>query len=241
MKIKTYLLFIVFGFLGLSSVAQVVNPTLKTVDNVWRAHQMENGKPLIRNAAIAGNPYLNRNFKEGKLISRYNMKFPAVPLRYNIFTDNIEYKSTNGNVYALKGQNKIKSYEIGDTTLIYSPYYKSKNKLASGYFQVLVQGNTKALIKYTVYLLQAHPTQPYKPAEPERYTDVIKSLYLKVDSSAAIPVSKAKAILHLFPKYKSQLSRYIKDENLRIRKQADFVKLVKYIDKITSSTAGNKK
>ena len=238
---KTYFLLIVFGFLGLTSVAQVVNPTLKTVDDVWRAHQMENGKPLIGNSAIAGNPYLNRNFKGGKLISRYNMKFPVVPLRYNIFTDNIEYKSIDGNVYVLEGQNKIKFYKIGDTTLIYSPYYKNKDKLASGYFQVLVQGNTKALIKYTIYLLQAHPTQPYKPAEPARYSEVIKSFYLKVDSSAAVPVSRAKTILHLFPKHKNQLNQYIRDKDLHIRKQADFVKLVKYIDTLTSTTAGNKK
>ncbi len=226
---------------GLISVAQVVNPTLKTVNYDWLAHEFENAKPLSKYATIAGSPYLNKNFQNGKPISKYNLTFPIIPLRYNIYTDNMEYRSPENKVYVLRDPNKIKAYKIGDSTFIYSPYYKSKSKLSSGYFQVLVPGKTKGLIKYTIYLLQAHPTQPYKPAEPERFSERIKSFYVKVGDEAAVPVSRAKNIMHLFPKQKSQLSHYIKKEKIHIRKQAEFVKLINYINTLTNTATNTNK
>ncbi len=232
---------VLFILLGLTSIAQVVNPTLKTVNDNWLAHEFENAKPLTNYTTIAGTPFLNRNFQSGKPISKYNQTFPIIPLRYNIYTDNIEYKSPENKVYVLKDPNKIKAYKIGDSTFIYSPYYKNKNKLSFGYFQVLVPGKTKGLIKYTVYLLQAHPTQPYKPAEPERFSERIKSFYIKVGDKAAISASREKNILHLFPKQRSQLSHYIKKEKIHIRKQAEFVKLINYINTLTNTTANTNK
>lgn len=225
---------------GLISVAQVVNPTLKTASENWLAHEFENAKPLSNRSNIAGTPYLNSRFQNGRPISNYNQTFPVIPLRYNIFTDKIEYKSPENKVYVLRDQSKIKVYKIGNSAFIYSPYYKSKNKLSSGYFQVLVDGKTKGLIKYTVYLLQGHPTQPYKPAEPERFSKKIISFYVKVGNEPAFPVSREKNILHLFPKQKSQLSKYIGKEKIHIRKQAEFAKLIKYINTLSNTTASNK-
>lgn len=230
-----------FTIPGLTAVAQVVNPTLKTVNFDWLAHEFENAKPLNDYGTIAGTPYLNRNFQSGKPISKYNQTFPIIPLRYNIYTDNIEYKSPKNKVYVLKDPNKIKAYKIGDSTFIYSPYYVNKTKLSSGYFQVLVHGKTKGLIKYTVYLLQGHPTQPYKPAEPERFSEKIKSLYIKVGDGAAVSASREKNILQLYPKQKNQLSHYIKKEKIHIRKQAEFVKLINYINTLTNTAANDKK
>jgi len=238
---KKFFFLMLFTLSGLISVAQVVNPTLKTVNDNWLAHEFENSKPLANRSNIAGTPYLNKTFQSGQPISRYDQTFPIIPLRYNIYTDNVEYKSPENKVYILRDQSKIKAYEIGDSTFIYSPYYKSKSKLSSGYFQVLVAGKTKGLIKYTIYLLQAHPTQPYKPAEPERFSKRIMSFYIKVGDKPAVSASREKNILQLYPKQKSQLSHYIKKEKIHIRKQAEFVKLIKYINTLTNATANSEK
>lgn len=241
MKIRRYFFLMLFTLLGLSTVAQVVNPTLKTVSYDWLAHEFENKKPLLNNSNIAGTPYLNKKFQDGRPISKYSLKFPIIPLRYNIYTDNIEYRSPKNKVFALYEQSKIESYIIGDLTFIYSPYYKNRSKLSTGYFQVLVPGKTKGLIKYTVYLLQATPTRPYKPAEPERFSKRIKSFYIKVGDGAAVPASREKNILQLYPKLKSQLSRYIKKERIHVRKQAEFVKLIRYINTLTNTATNTNK
>ncbi len=228
--------------IGFTAVAQNnTTTTIETFDKTWLIQELKNGKMSGDRTTIAGNPYLNKDFQEGRPIGKFNLTFPVVPLRYNIYTDNIEYKSQDNKIFELKGQDKIKAYKIGDTTFIYTPYYKSNNKLLSGYFQVLVSGKNTGLIKYMVYLLEAQPERPYKPAKPERFSQMTKSFYLKVNDGAAVPVSRKKDILQLFPKQKSQLSKYIKKEKIHIHKQAEFVKLINYINTLTSSTVNNKK
>ncbi len=61
------------------------------------------------------------------------------------------------------------------------------------------------------------------------------------DDNVAMPISGNRSLLKLFPKQKNLLNQYIKKEKLRIQKQPDFVKLIKYINTLTSSTAGSKK
>ena len=231
---QKYLIAILFLFLTFNAVAQYDIPMMEAASDTWRLQKMKNGESFIHPEAIAGNPYLNKDFKEGKLISKYNLKFPVLPLRYNIYTDNIEYKSPDNKIFALKDQNKIKAYEIGDTTFIYSSYYKNKSKIASGYFQVLVTGKVTGLIKYNVYLLEAQPERPYREAKPKRFSKIAKSFYVKVADGAAVPVTKEKEFLQLFPSQKNQLNQFIKKEKLHIQKQDDFVKLVNYYNSLVS-------
>jgi hypothetical protein len=206
MKTKKYFFLMLFVLIGLTTVAQTTDiPTLEAADNIWRTQEMKDGKLFINHTAIAGNPYLNKDFQDGRPISKYNLTFSVIPLRYNIYTDNIEYKSPDNKIFALKDQDKLKAYKIGDATFIYSPYYKSKDTLSSGYFQVLVTGKATGLVKYTVYLLEAQPERPYLPAKPERFSQVTKSFYIKMADGVVAPASKEKEILRLFPKYDSQL------------------------------------
>ena len=241
MKMKKTLSLFLFAILGFSALAQNNIPTMEAVDDIWRTQEMKDGALSITHSAIAGNPYLNKEFKKGQPISKYNMKFPVIPLRYNIYTDNIEYKSPENKIFALKDEDKIQGYTIDDTTLIYSTFYEKKNKLSSGYFQVLTPGKVMGLLRYTVYLLQAQPERPYIPAKPERFSPVSKSFYLKIGNTPATVVSKMKEVVQLFPKQKNQLNQFVKKEGIRLQKQDDFMKLVQYINTLTNTTKDNKK
>ncbi len=237
---KKYFFLMLFITMGLTTLAQTNTTFTRTADEFWRMEQLKDGTLTKNHTTIAGNPYLNKEFQDGKLISKYNLTFPVIPLRYNIYTDNIEYKSPKNKIFALNGHEKIKGFTIDDTTFLFSPYFKKKDKLSSGYFQVLVSGKTTGLLKYTVYLLEAQSERPYKPAKPERFSKMIKSFYIKIGDKPAVFVSRQKEVLQLFPKQKSQLSHFFKKENIHIQRQPDFVKLIKYINTLTSSTNGNK-
>jgi len=227
---KKYFFLILFALIGFTCMAQTNTTFTRTADNFWRMEELKDGTLSKMHTTIAGNPYLNKDFQKGKLISKYDLIFPIIPLRYNIYTDNVEYKSPENKIFALNGHEKIKGFVIDDTTFLFTPYFKNKDKLSSGYFQVLVSGEATGLLKYTVYLLEAQSERPYTPAKPERFSQRTMSFYLKVGDKPAVSISKEKDLFRLFPKQKSQLNKYIKKENIHIQKQADFVKLVKYIN-----------
>ncbi len=234
---KKYLSLVLFVIMGFSAVAQTNSTFTRTADDFWRMEKLEDGSFAKNHTSIAGSPYLNKAFQQGKLISKYNLTFPVIPLRYNIYTDNVEYKSPKNQIFALKGHEKIAGFTIDDTTFLFSTYLKNKDKLSSGYFQVLVSGKTTGLLKYTIYLLQAQPERPYSPAKPERFSQKTLSFYLKVGDNPAVSISRAKDVLKLFPKQKSQLNKYIKQEDIHVQKPADFIKLVNYINSLTASTS----
>ncbi len=122
MKIKRYFFLIFLVLIGFTAFAQSDIPTVEPPNKTWRKLDMKYGIFYINSSVIAGNPYLNKTFQNGTLISKNDLIFPVIPMRYNIYTDNMEYKSPDNKVFALKDQNKIKAYKIGDTTFIYTPY-----------------------------------------------------------------------------------------------------------------------
>lgn len=233
--IKKYLSVILFIFVGFNTMAQNTN-SLELANEISHDREAIRRDALFVSTTVAGNPYLNRNFQNGMLIEKNGLKSSIIPLRYNIYSGYIEYKAPDNKVYTLKREDgKIKSYVIHDTTFIYSPFHRTKNKIVSGYFQVLVPGTATGLIKYTVELLEAQPTRPYKPAQPEHFSRIIYSFYVKTENNAAVPVPRNKDFLQLFPKQKRKLSQYIKKEKIHIRKQVDFVNLVNYYNLLAGS------
>ncbi len=236
MTIKKCLSVILFIFIGFNALAQNATNSLELANEISHDRETIRRDALFANTTVAGNPYLNRNFQDGRLIDKNGSKSPVIPLRYNIYSGYIEYKAPDNKVYTLKHKDsKIKNYVIHDTTFIYSSFHRTKNKIVSGYFQVLVPGKATGLIKYTVDLLEAQPTRPYKPAQPEHFSRMIYNFYVKTGNNAAVPVPRNKDFLQLFPKQKRRLSQYIKKEKIHIRKQVDFVKLVNYYNFLAGS------
>ncbi len=231
---QKYIFALFFSLFALHVMAQDI-PLMEAVDDAWRYQELRDGKSFISPKAIAGNPYLEKSFKKGKIISNVDMQFPEIPLRYNIYTDNIEYKAPNGKIYALKDHNKVKAYQIGDTTFVYLPFYEKKNKISAGFFQQLVAGQVSGLVRYKVYLLPAVPEKPYQKAKPERFSEVSKTFYVRIGDLPARAVTNAKEFIKLFPNHKKPLSQFVKNEKIRLQKQEDFEKLVRYSETLLSN------
>ena len=230
---QKYILVAFFTLFAFKVFAQDI-PLMEAVDDTWRFQELKNGKNFIAPESIAGNPYLEREFKKGELDSKETFHFPPLLLRYNIYTDNIECKTADGKIYALKDQYKITDYKIGDTTFIYSPYFEKKNKIKSGYFQVLVPGKVTGLIRYKVYLIPATPEKPYTPAKPQHFSEIVRTYYIKTGNNPAQAVTNEKSLVKLFPNQKKQISRFIKNEKIRLQKQNDFAKVIRYLNTLQS-------
>jgi hypothetical protein len=232
---KKYVMFFLVLLLAFQALAQDLSPILKTADETWRLEELKEGHSFISPRAIAGNPYLEKQFRTGKIMGNTTVQFPKIPLRYNVYTDQIEYRDKNGKIYALQGYDKVKAYRIGDTTFVYLPFYKKKGKTDSGYFQELDSGAcVSGYVRYSVYLLPAVPEKPYQPAKPERFSSITRTFYIKKDDQPAQAVNNTKAFLQQFPQQKKQLVRYIKSEKIHLQKQPDFLKLLRYTRSLLS-------
>ena len=236
---QKYFFALLFSLMAFHALAQDI-PLSEAVDDTWRNQELKEGKAFISPKAIAGTPYLEKTFKEGKLVGTEGMKFPPVPLRYNVYTDNIEYKANNGKIYALQGHNKIKAYQIGDTTFVYLPFFEKKDKISSGFFRELVPGHVNGLVRYNVFLLPAVPEKPYQKAKPERFSQITKTFYVRIGNAPAHAVNRTKEFLNLFPQQKKQLGQFVKKKKIHIQKEADFDELVRFCQTLFPKLIKNK-
>ena len=231
---KKYFVTAVFLLLAFPLLAQSggIAPS-EGISNTWLMNDVENNNIFKGYSSIAGNPYLNRNFRLGELISKNKVKFANAPMRYNIYTDNIEYKSPKNRIYTLKYPTEGEAYKIGDTTFIYSPYYQRNKKLSMSYFQVLAKGpKVMGLVRYSVYIQPFQQAKPYTPAKPPRFSSKNIYYYVKIADAPAREVPTKKSFLKLFPDQKEPLIHFIKKEHIGIQKQQDFIKLINYCNNL---------
>jgi hypothetical protein len=199
------------------------------LNNQWVMNDVKNNQLMEGDRPVAGSPYLNKNFKPGELIGKNNKKIFSAPLRYNIYTDNIEYKSPKNKIYTLIHPNQDQVYKIGDTLFVYTPFYRSGDKLSDSYFQLMVNGKkVRGLVRFSIYIQPFEQAKPFTPEQPPRFSGVNTSYYVQIGNAPARVVTNNKSFLKLFPDNKNKISQFIKKEHIHIQKQADFAKLIQY-------------
>jgi hypothetical protein len=109
------------------------------------------GKPLETrsSSAIAGSPYLNSNFQNCEVLTPGNHTLTNVPLRYNIYTQALEYMVNN---QAYDVTDSVMRFSYTDSAMQVNTFLKpaaffSKNGKTI-YYKLLVKGNYSLLESY---------------------------------------------------------------------------------------------
>lgn len=184
---------------------------------------------LLNEDAVKGSPYLNKAFISGEVIVD-NYRFVGVPLRYNIYNDDIEYEEGD-KILAIANPLTVKRVIINETPFVYSSYIIS-NAEAKGYFELLSDGEVQVLKKYKIVYIMGKAAQAYTTAEPPRFVSVPSQLYVKFGDSSAQNFKKAKSILKLFGDQMDEMQSYLKQEKLNIKKEGDLIKLITYYNSL---------
>lgn len=107
------------------------------------------GKP-VDEKDIAGTQYLDKNFQESYILKVNGVEIKDMPLRYNIYSDNMEFRK-DGQTFVVAFPSEIHRIKLGGKTFIYEQYV-SANKVTFGYFQILREGDYQLLKKYITTL-----------------------------------------------------------------------------------------
>lgn len=236
-KIAISFLFILSGILSFSQTNSIegyfVNESfLVRTPNDFFNLQRGNGEApssILTEDKVQGSPYLNKDFVLGDvIIDKY--KFAGVPLRYNIYNDDIEYQKDN-NILAIANPQEVKRIFIGDLAFVYNAYLLSNEK-AYGYFQLLNEGKANVLKKHEVSYQMPTAEQAYTPAAPPRFIDLPDKLFVKIGNNPAQKYTNTKKLLVIFGDKKAEMEKYLKKENLNIKKEEDLVKLILFYNSL---------
>ena len=218
--------------LSLSSIAQN-NYQLGNQLEFFRNNQIANGqtKSTLTAADIKGSPYLNDEFIRANVFTTSKTQFPDIPLRLNIYNNEIEFKNQEGNIAAIATPEIIEKITTDDYVLVYVPYSFAK-RVNRGFFKLIVDGEVKLYARPNVEFKEAVPPAPYKEAESAQFIQKADSYYLRFGTEAAQLIANKKDLETLFPDHKKEVAAFIKKHKINHRKEDKLKELVVYYNSL---------
>jgi len=218
------LFFIIFGLIQIS-VGQI-NATLVDFYDNFRRNKYEGG--VAANPNIKGSPHENSEFVKGDVYTNQKQHYAGIPLRYNIFSNQMEFKNPEGEVYEITPANIIDSVIIGNSKYIHLLYLSGGRQVPS-FFKVLTTQEPMLLLKMNVIFKEAEPPGGYKEAVPAAFEKVQDDMFLTMKPGEPVKFSGKKELLELFPEYKAKLEEFIKQNKTRFNKPEEVIRVMEFL------------
>ena len=200
--------------------------TGKNVDDHLLIKDAQKNLGLEDEIDVVGTPYLNEEFARGEIFFDKGMR-NAVPIRYNIYKDWIEYQQNN-QTYILDPDVRIKQVKFDESVFVVEPY-PSKGKTRLGYFKVLDSGKVTLLAKQVVLYKEYQQAQALQSSSsPPKYTRAADQFYFKVGASKPKKVDNIKSMIASFPDKQDLLMDYAKKEKISARREEELRRLFAY-------------
>lgn len=189
-------------------------------------------KNLTRISDIEGSPYLNDKYLPGKIVTTGKIAYVGILLRYNIYSDNFEFKVPGKEALEVSNPSSIKEVIMPDGEFLYLPYINTMNTRSFGFLKKLNDGNAKVLIHYMVHYIPAKEPGAYQQPEPPRFAGNQKFFFLYFGNKPAVRVTNKKELLEALPAHRQAIEKYMRKEKIKPRKQGDLVKLMNYYNSL---------
>jgi len=202
---------------------------IRRVADFFDQMKLERGdsKLSLKISEIEGSPYLNDEFIAGSVFTTSKTEYVDVPLRYNIYNDQIEFLAGEDNIQALAVPEIVENIEIGDHNLEYLPYINVK-KIRRGFFILLEKGNASLYARPQVTFQEAKKAGAYQNAQPAKFLKRPDEYYIRIGSDAARFVQKKKDLTDIFNDHKKQVDNFMRENRISPNKPEELKKLVQY-------------
>lgn len=228
---KNLLLFLFLAFSG--SIAAQNNYEIMNSVSFFRNTKLIKGevKTELSTEDINGSPYLNDEFINGNVYTTSKTMFPDIPLRFNIYNHEIEFKSPDGKISAIDTPEIVEKIEFGEHLVEYIPY-KDVKKIKRGFMLLLNKGNAKLYARPRVDFRDAVPPGAYKDAQPAKFIGQATNYYIRVGNEAALLIEKKKDLVDAFPDHQKELTSFIKKNKITHRKEDKLKALVTFYNEL---------
>ncbi len=192
-------------------------------------------KPDALYEGVRGTPYYSESWSTGNVYFKDSMYILNLNLRYDVYTDEVEYKHSKTGTVMLIQKEQIKSFELmgenGEKLLFGKFLLNPKLPEIWSYAQILYDGKTKLLAKYTRQFVPADYQGAY--SQNRRYDEYRNGiLYYIVLSDGTVEKTRleSKPLLKLLRDKEKELNEYIISHNLNLEHITQVIGLLEYFD-----------
>lgn len=184
----------------------------------------------LKMSEIQGTPYLNLEFSTGKIVTNKETIYTDIPLRYNAYSDDLEFRKDN-ETYNINPKTIIKRAEFGGV-IFACLQYDSGDKIKNGLFEILTEGKATLLVRYSVRFSDKEEAKAYADPKPPRFEEVQKTHYIIIDGNPAKLISNKKGLLELFGAQKSEMESYISRNKIAVKGDDNLTRIVAHYNSL---------
>ena len=189
---------------------------LENLMNEVRTLSVMNATGGLSYDAIEGSPNYTEEFVSGTVYLKNGKNF-SLPLRYNLYTDDVDFMQ-EGKVYSLI-KNTVQEIQYGEELICLenSDYYFSREK-----------GKFSLYVKKEISFQDKVPAKPYVEPVPAKFKQETDEYYLKEDGQPAKEIKNKKALQVMLGDNKEALD-FIKKSKVKM-KEEDLLELVRFLN-----------
>lgn len=176
---------------------------------------------------VQGSPYLRKEFLNGQIQINDTARYNNLLLRYNIYDDQIEFKTKNDQIMALINPGQYQFIRIGDQTFVCLTYRISKRE-QTGILEILAAGKAMLYKKYEVDFTAESEAKPFKDPEPDRFIEKNPAYLISIDDEPPAIMKNNRSVLNALERVKPNIAAYIQEQKINLKKEEDLVKIIQY-------------
>jgi hypothetical protein len=222
MNLKNLLLLIILIFISYTVKAQEIDNFL----DAYYFNKIRNSERIKEYKDIQGSPYLNENFVSGELYFIDTSAF-RLPLRYNIYNDEMEYQ-LNDNNFVVDNPQMLNKIVINKSVFVYLPFIEK-----GGYFELLVSGKSFLVQKRIVTFKPAEGPKPIEGADiPAKFIKEKDKFYIVLNNTETIRIDKLKTLVGALNDKKAIIESFLKSERIKNTKKENLIKIMEYYNSL---------
>ncbi len=182
-----------------------------------------------RKKKITGSAYLNKAYNTGTVYLKNENNKIVAPIRFNVEKNEFELLFNTKKI--VLDPTTIK--KVVFDSKVFVPYTDSR--FNAKFYQYLGEIDTKKiLLFYKIQVVDKPYVHGISTGDPEQKQSMISTYFVSNDVTGSIrPIKKnKKSLLALFGKKKKEMEKYIKQNNINIKKSENLVKLIKYYNNL---------
>ena len=175
---------------------------------------------------VEGSPYLDSQFIDGVFYFKDTTSV-KLPLRYNIYSDEMEYQ-LKGIKYAVGNPQSLNKIVLDKSVFVYLPFVQK-----GGYFELFESGKCFLVQKKMVKLQPAEsPKAIVGVAIPAKFIREHDVFYMVVNHTQVFRVVNMKSVITALQDQKLKIESFIKKENIKNIKSENLSKIVAYYNSL---------
>jgi len=229
--ISLYIIFLIltqYHLLQAQNIYYINKKIIESLDNLATLKMLDAPPPVNYN----GSPYANEGFIRGDIFYDINWKYPDIPLRYNIFNDEMEFKiEGRETVYALGPDKRIQQVIIQKDTFVVAGY-SEKGKRTIGFFRELVKGKIELLARHQVEFLKERPSNGIQDAEPAKFIRSDDQYYIRRKSETAEKLTSIKKLIESIGDHQKELKEYSNKHKISKGNESELIQFISYYNSL---------